>query len=96
MVSNIFNHHKYNHPQGIKQILIHASLACYATLEKSNLENLAQNMCTILSDPGQHEQLLAETEDDKLYFTDRGHKAEVLPESENKFFIHYPGNYNYT
>jgi len=39
---------------------------------------------------------LVETENNKLYFTDRGRKAEILPEAENRFFIHYPGEITFT
>ncbi|MFC2097163.1 GDSL-type esterase/lipase family protein [Bacteroidota bacterium] len=38
--------------------------------------------------PGDY--FLIEKEDDKLYFVDRGNKAELLPETKTKFFIKYP------
>lgn len=37
-----------------------------------------------------------EVENDKIYFVDRGRKGEILAESENKFFIKYPGELTFT
>jgi hypothetical protein len=37
-----------------------------------------------------------EVEDDKIFFIDRGQKAEILPESETVFFYPYPGDITFT
>jgi lysophospholipase L1-like esterase len=37
-----------------------------------------------------------EVEDDKIYFIDRGQRAEILPESETVFFYPYPGEITFT
>ena len=39
---------------------------------------------------------LFEVKEDKLYFTDRGSSTEILPEAENKFYIHFPGEITFT
>lgn len=42
------------------------------------------------------DHFMVETENDKLYFTDRGHRAEILPEGNDRFYIHYPGELTFT
>ncbi len=44
----------------------------------------------------QDDYFTIEVEDNKIYFVDRGRKGEILPESENKFFIKYPGELTFT
>ncbi len=41
-------------------------------------------------EPG--DNMLVVKEDDKLYLDDHGRKAEILPEGNDQFFIHYPGD----
>jgi len=38
------------------------------------------------------DNMLVVKEDDKLYLDDHGRKAEILPEGDGHFFIHYPGD----
>jgi hypothetical protein len=40
--------------------------------------------------PGDY--FVVEKKDGRLYFTDRGNSAELLPEALNKFFIRYPAD----
>jgi len=42
------------------------------------------------------DSFIVEVEDNKIYFNDRGRRAEILPEAENVFFIHYPGDITFT
>lgn len=128
-----------------KDMLIHASLACYAPLQNGGIENHAQTKSLVYLDPKNENELfdvslnkikaaaekrenelvvedkkavsmdpekylkfagkyqiakgdyfVIEVEDDKVYFVDRGRKGEILPESENKFFIKYPGEITFT
>ncbi len=39
---------------------------------------------------------IVEVEEDKIFFIDRDQKGEILPESENVFFIKYPGEITFT